>query len=128
MSKKILVAILVIIIIIVTLICFIVFWRLNDEDFDDDIEYVNESGVEYDSSQLNNFDFQLINIPQEFEDENIDLEAVNIKVKEYLYKKGLVTATIGEVSDYKSTDNNIQFTVDLNDEKNTKIKITINKE
>ena len=50
-----------------------------------------------------------------------------MKVKEYLYKKGLITATIGEIIDYENNNENIELIIELNDNKNTQIKITINK-
>ena len=126
MDKKNLILILIIVVFISIVVCCVVYFKTKEDNITD-IEYINEAGVEYDSSQLDNFEFQLTNIPQEFENENIDIEALTMKVKEYLYKKGLITATIGEIIDYENNNENIELIIELNDNKNTQIKITINK-
>lgn len=126
MDKKNLILILIIVVFISIVVCCVVYFKIKEDNITD-IEYINEAGVEYDSSQLDNFEFQLTNIPQEFENENIDIEALTMKVKEYLYKKGLITATIGEIIDYENNNENIELIIELNDNKNTQIKITINK-
>lgn len=118
--------ILIIVVFISIVVCCVVYFKIKEDNITD-IEYINEAGVEYDSSQLDNFEFQLTNIPQEFENENIDIEALTMKVKEYLYKKGLITATIGEIIDYENNNENIELIIELNDNKNSQIKITINK-
>ena len=126
MDKKNLILILIIVVFISIVVCCVVYFKIKEDNITD-IEYINEAGVEYDSSQLDNFEFQLTNIPQEFENENIDIEALTMKVKEYLYKKGLITATIGEIINYENNNENIELIIELNDNKNTQIKITINK-
>lgn len=126
MDKKNLILILIIVVFISIVVCCVVYFKIKEDNITD-IEYINEAGVEYDSSQLDNFEFQLTNIPQEFENENIDIEALTMKVKEYLYKKGLITATIGEIIDYENNNENIELIIELNDNKNSQIKITINK-
>lgn len=123
MDKKILIVIFVIIVIIVIIICSIVYLRIKGNE-PIDIEYISESGAEYDRSQLNNFDFQLTNIPQELE-ENIDLEELNMQVKEYLYEKGLITANTGEIEEYNNNGQTIELIIKLNDEENSEIKLTI---
>ena len=126
MDKKNLILILIIVVFISIVVCCVVYFKIKEDNITD-IEYINEAGVEYDSSQLDNFEFQLTNIPQEFENENIDIEALTMKVKEYLYKKGLITATIGEIINYENNNENIELIIELNDNKNSQIKITINK-
>ncbi len=123
MDKKILIVIFVIIVIIVIIICSIVYLRVKGNE-PIDIEYINESGAEYDRSQLNSFDFQLTNIPQELE-ESIDIEELTIQVKEYLYKRGLITANTGEIEEYNNNGQSIELKIKLNDDANSEIKLTI---
>lgn len=121
MDKKILIVICIIIVIILIIIGSIIYLRVRQNT---PIENVNESGAEYDRSQLNKFDFQLTNIPQELE-ESINIEELNLQVKEYLYEKGLINANVGEIEEYNNNGQSIELKIKLNDDANSEIKLTI---
>ncbi len=103
----------------------------NEIDYNDtDYLFYNEdeSGDgKYSREQLNNFDFEIDDIPEEIKNYIKDKEEFNIKVKEYTYKKGLVDASHATFETYEmQEENKLLITFELDDEYKTKIFIRIN--
>ena len=76
---------------------------------------------------LSDLELQLIGIPVEIESYNINMEEFEIKIKEYIYKKGLIDATTATFTSYNmKNDGILNIKMKLDDFKKTILNITIN--
>ena len=81
----------------------------------------------YSQDQLNNFSFELKGLT----DDNLkyinNIDNFNLSLKEYIYKHGLVDATIGEVqkSEYQESTNRLGIIIKLNNPKEDKLRVII---
>ncbi len=95
-------------------------------DFYGDGEQIEN--MEYTPEQLNNFSFELQGMTDDILRYITDIEKFNQNIKEYIYKHGLVDATIGTVSkyEYQESTNRLGIIFDLNNPSNDKLLVIIN--
>ena len=103
-----------------------------DEYIDcDNTEYIfeheEETGDEkYTKEQLNNFNFNIDNVPNDISQYIEDSEEFNIKIKEYVYLNGLVDASLAKYAEYEITDDKILIIYNLNNQEKTNLYVSIN--
>lgn len=101
---------------------------VNNTDTNDVFYNTEETGtVKYSENQLNNFSFEIKGITDEDLKYINDVDNLNLTVKEYVYKHGLVDATIGEVqkSEYQESTNRLGIILKLNNPNEDKLRIIV---
>ena len=108
----------------------------NNESTTNNNSYINGilsveeevGGVEYSREQLNNFEFEIKGITNEISRYINDLDEFNIEIKEYIFKNGLVDATLAEVQryEYQENTNRLGIVFKLNNPKEDKIRVIVN--
>lgn len=122
MKNKLIYLILVIIIfIIIIMISIMSLYKKDEVNDNNDISKVQESGEEYNSTHLNNFDFKLINISEEASKNIKDLNEFIYNMKEYLYKNGIVEANQAEYITYSIENKKMMIKFKLNDKSETRV-------
>lgn len=133
-SKRILALIIFVLIIIFILLIILIASNIYSKDKNEinikneyiKVEERNESGAPYEVSELNNFNFKIENLSSKILDMiSADSAEIYVNVKEYIYLNGLVTANIGTVTGYESYNETIILLMELNDKKQTSLKIEI---
>jgi hypothetical protein len=101
---------------------------VNNTDTNDVFYNTEETGtVKYSENQLNNFSFEIKGITDEDLKYINDVDNLNLTVKEYVYKHGLVDATIGEVqkSEYQESTNRLGIILKLNNPNEDKLRVIV---
>lgn len=108
----------------------------NNESTTNNNSYINGilsveeevGGVEYSRDQLNNFEFEIKGITSEISKYIEDLDEFNIQMKEYIFKNGLVDATLAEVQkyEYQESTSRLGIVFKLNNPKEDKIRVIVN--
>ena len=101
---------------------------VNSTDTNDVFYNTEETGTaKYSDSQLNNFSFEIKGITDEDLKYINDVDNFNLTVKEYVYKHGLVDATIGEVqkSEYQESTNRLGIILKLNNPNEDKLRVIV---
>ena len=101
---------------------------VNNTDTNDVFYNTEETGnAKYSDSQLNNFSFEIKGISDEDLKYINDVDNLNLTVKEYVYKHGLVDATIGEVqkSEYQESTNRLGIILKLNNPNEDKLRVIV---
>ena len=101
---------------------------VNNTDTNDVFYNTEETGtVKYSENQLNNFSFEIKGISDEDLKYINDVDNFNLTVKEYVYKHGLVDATIGEVqkSEYQESTNRLGIILKLNNPNEDKLRVIV---
>lgn len=101
---------------------------VNNTDTNDVFYNTEETGnAKYSDSQLNNFSFEIKGITDEDLKYINDVDNLNLTVKEYVYKHGLVDATIGEVqkSEYQESTNRLGIILKLNNPNEDKLRVIV---
>lgn len=101
---------------------------VNNTDTNDVFYNTEETGtVKYSENQLNNFSFEIKGITDEDLKYIKDVDNLNLTVKEYVYKHGLVDATIGEVqkSEYQESTNRLGIILKLNNPNEDKLRVIV---
>ena len=97
---------------------------VDTNNIDDDYIFYHEdeTGIaEYSKEELNRFEFNIIDIPNELQSYINNINDFNMNIKEYIYKNGLVQASVA-----KQETNVILITFSLNDENKTNLFVKIN--
>lgn len=115
-----LICLIIVIIIIISSIIIFLYKKTENED-NNDISYVQESGGEYNSSQLNNFNFELVNMNEEVIKKIKEPDKFRKYMKEYLYKNGKIEADKAEYLSYRTDNNFLVIKFKLNDKNETRI-------
>lgn len=111
----------IIIFIIIIIVAIVSFYKKEENNINKDISKVQESGEEYNSIHLNNFDFQIVNLTEEASNNIKNTYDFIYKMKEYLYKNGIVEANQAEYIAYNVEDDKMMIKFKLNDENQTRI-------
>ena len=129
MKNKLIYIIFAILICIIVIIIAILNSYKNEQD-KNDISYVLESGEEYNSENLNNFDFKIVTISEEILKNIKNIDTLSYYMKEYLYKNGIVEANKAEYIAYSLNNNIMIIKFKLNDQKQTRViaKIDLQKD
>ena len=101
---------------------------VNNTDTNDVFYNTEETGtVKYSENQLNNFSFEIKGITDEDLKYINDIDNLKLTVKEYVYKHGLVDATIGEVqkSEYQESTNRLGIILKLNNSNEDKLRVIV---
>ena len=127
MKNKLVYLIFTSLIIIILLIIIISFYKRNTKNIigNDSFE-VNAGGEEYSSTHLNNFSFQIVNLDQEAQNNIRDIQSFIYKMKEYLYKNGIVEASKGKFISCNIKENVMILKFKLNDKNETRLMAKIN--
>ena len=89
----------------------------------------DETGnVQYNREQLNNFEFEITNIPDVVKSYIDDMNEFTLVVKEYVYKNGLITATVADFERYQvqQENNRLGVILKLNNESENKLLVIVN--
>lgn len=106
--------------------------NLNEVDFEnsDYIFYHEEQAAEvpYSREHLNNYKFNIENVPENVLNLIADRNEFYLTIKEFIYKNGLVSTTKAEYVkyDFNQEENNIVIYFNLNDILSTKLKTKVN--
>lgn len=101
---------------------------VNNTDTNDVFYNTEETGtVKYSENQLNNFSFEIKGITDEDLRYINDVDNLNLTVKEYVYKHGLVDATIGEVqkAEYQESTDRLGIILKLNNPNEDKLRVIV---
>lgn len=105
----------------------------NNQINDEDTNYVfyNEEETatnEYNRERLNNFEFEVIGIPDSVKSYITDINEFNITIKEYVYLHGLVEATSAEFQKYQIQEetNRLGIVLRLNDSNSVSLLVIVN--
>lgn len=120
----------IIILIVFLVICILaiigVISNINkNSDEVDEIAKLQEGGKEYSTDELNNFEFNIINLDNSIK-EKINYNKFIISLKEYIYINGLVQADKAKYINSYEEGNEISILFELNDDKNTNLIAIIN--
>ena len=103
---------------------------VDTNNIDDDYIFYHEDETgmaEYSREGLNTFEFNIIDIPNELQSYINNINDFNMNIKEYIYKNGLVQASVAKYENYQVQETNvILITFSLNDENKTNLFVKIN--
>ena len=126
MNNKILIVIIVLVIILLITISYTIFLinNNNNESTELDIDFENEAGVQYDTTQLENFNLEIVGLNEEISSQ-IDINTLNIELKEYMYLEGLVDANQAVLQNYRIGNNILYMDFLLNNSRGSKVNIEV---
>ena len=126
MNNKILIVIIVLVIILLITISYTIFLinNNNNESTESDIDFENEAGVQYDTTQLENFNLEIVGLNDEISSQ-IDINTLNIELKEYMYLEGLVDANQAVLQNYRIGNNILYMDFLLNNSRGSKVNIEV---
>ena len=126
MNNKILIVIIVLVIILLITISYTIFLinNNNNESTELDIDFENEAGVQYDTTQLENFNLEIVGLNDEISSQ-IDINTLNIELKEYMYLEGLVDANQAVLQNYRIGNNILYMDFLLNNSRGSKVNIEV---
>lgn len=122
---KIIIVLIVILIICILAIIGVISNTNKNNDESDEIAKLQEGGKEYSTSELNNFDFDIVNLDNSIK-EKINYNEFIINLKEYIYINGLVEADKAQYVNSYEEGNEISILFELNDDKHTNLTAVIN--
>lgn len=98
----------------------------NNSDY---IYYNEQEVIEYNNSQLDNINFNIVDIPNEISDYVINIESVKKQIKKYIYLNGLIDSTIANYKTHQISEENDKIAIlfELNNKKKTQIIVKVNK-
>lgn len=127
MNNKILYTILAIILIVVIVILIIISFKGETKNNDiTDISDVLESGEEFNSDHLSDFNFNIVNMNEDVLNNIKDISKFKYSMKEFLYKNGNVDCDEAKYLNYQLDDNIITIKFKLNDSKESRLISKIN--
>lgn len=122
---KIIIVLIVVLIICILAIIGVISNTNKNNDESDEIAKLQEGGKEYSISELNNFDFDIVNLDNSIK-EKINYNEFIINLKEYIYINGLVEADKAQYVNSYEEGNEISILFELNDDKHTNLTAVIN--
>lgn len=125
MRNKILIMIIILTIILLIIITFTIYIINSNQDKEVNVELLNEGGAEYEVSQLDNFEFEILGLNDEILSE-INIDTLKLEMKEYVYLEGLVDANQALLQNWNTDNNVLYLEFLLNNENNTIINIEVN--
>ena len=134
-SKKIIliIAMVLIFILIVTLILLSQIKNIEDSSSEEEnenttiaVEDRQEGGAEYDISALKNVELEFYGLTEEIEGYIPDKTIFENKIKEFIYKKGLIDAKTATISEWNVIQNELILSVKLDNSKETILNVVIN--
>lgn len=129
MKNKLLYLILAVILIIVIIIVAIIMNYNNNNKDESNINNISErqeGGEEYNSKQLDNFNFNLVNMNSDVRKNIKDFSKFTYSMKEFLYKNGNVECNQAEFLAYDLKDNIMTIKFKLNNKEESRVIAKIN--